>query len=196
MSLRQSFEQALGLVVVGLLAAWCQVAPAANAAPDLRDALAVKFGQIKPPNRVQAHGVELAAVGLIAEIYANNAFQPLWSEQSRIAQLAEIDRAAEDGLDPQDYHGEMLETLVAEASANSDPEFLSDLDALLTDSFIRLAYHLHFGKADPERLDRAWNFSRSLGSADPARKLGEAVRAGASPSCWRRRDRTACSTGA
>jgi threonine aldolase len=46
---------------------------------------------------------------------------------------------------------------------------------LLTDALVRLAYQSRFGKVDPERLDRNWNYTRSLRGAHPAGTLLKAI---------------------
>ena len=44
----------------------------------------------------------------------------------------------------------------------------ADYDIMLTDSVIRLGYHLRFGKVDPMALDPNWNLSRDLMAENPA----------------------------
>ena len=39
----------------------------------------------------------------------------------------------------------------------SSPVRVADLDILCTDALMSLAYHLRYGKVDPERLFAAWN---------------------------------------
>src|SRR6185295_6030196 len=76
----------------------------------------------------------------------------------------------QDGLDPADYHLAAIERL---RSAPGGPE--ADLDLLLTDATLRLAYHLRFGKVDPRALDPNWNLTSDLGGTDPATALQGAL---------------------
>jgi murein L,D-transpeptidase YcbB/YkuD len=46
---------------------------------------------------------------------------------------------------------------------------------LLTDAILRLAYHLLFGKVDPERLDPNWNLSAEIDGLEPAAGLERAL---------------------
>jgi murein L,D-transpeptidase YcbB/YkuD len=50
-----------------------------------------------------------------------------------------------------------------------------DLDLLLTDALVRLAYQSRFGRVDPERLDPNWNYTRDLRGLDPAATLLKAI---------------------
>ena len=52
-----------------------------------------------------------------------------------------------------------------------DGRALAQRELLLTDALVRLAHHLHFGKADPRSLQQRWTFTRTLGGADPAAAL-------------------------
>jgi murein L,D-transpeptidase YcbB/YkuD len=55
---------------------------------------------------------------------------------------------------------------------------MADYDLLLTDALIRLAYHLMFGKVDPERIDPNWNMVRVLHGVDPAAEIESALNSG------------------
>ena len=55
------------------------------------------------------------------------------------------------------------------------PEERAGLDLLLTDSVIRLGYHLRFGKVDPVALDPHWNMSRDLTAEDAAATIQAAI---------------------
>jgi murein L,D-transpeptidase YcbB/YkuD len=64
-------------------------------------------------------------------------------------------------------------------AASPPPQQLADLDLLLTDAFLRLGYHMLFGKVDPERLDPNWNLARDLGSLDSVLAIQDAIDSGA-----------------
>jgi murein L,D-transpeptidase YcbB/YkuD len=55
------------------------------------------------------------------------------------------------------------------------PAERAGIDIVLTDSVIRLGYHLRYGKVDPIELDPHWNLTRALVSEDPARTIQEAI---------------------
>ncbi len=48
-------------------------------------------------------------------------------------------------------------------------------DVLLTEALLRLAYHLSFGKVDPETFDAQWNYGRTLARRDIAQEVEEAL---------------------
>ena len=166
----------LRIILVLLFSLFSQNLPAAISDSDIQENLAVKFDQIQSHNRLVANGVEIAAVKIIAEMYAQNNFRPLWTEQSAQKLRLQILRASEEGLNPADYHLNVLDQLLPHITDIDDVERLSDLDVLLTDSFVRLAYHFHFGKADPEKLDSAWNLTRKLKDKNPAQLLLAALK--------------------
>jgi murein L,D-transpeptidase YcbB/YkuD len=112
-----------------------------------------------------------AARTVIASLYERRGFAPFWTEPARERSLlAAIEASATHGLDPRDYHAELLAAPVI-ASAIDGGLALARRELLLTDAFMRLGYHLHFGKADPRSLQQGWNFSRSLGGTEPAAAL-------------------------
>jgi hypothetical protein len=57
-----------------------------------------------------------------------------------------------------------------------DPSLLADYDILLTDSLVRLCYHIQFGKVDPESLYPAWNMSRQVHNANPVGAIEKRLR--------------------
>lgn len=112
-------------------------------------------------------GEPLRSAATLARLYPAEATAPLWSDPARVASMrAAIDSSATHGLTPDDYHRQTIDALRPRAGA--DPEAAADLDLLLTDAVLRLGEHLHFGKADPERLDPDWNLSRTIDGLDPA----------------------------
>jgi len=112
------------------------------------------------------------ARALIASLYEKRGFAPVWSPRPRAdAMLAAIEASAAHGLDPRDYHAELLAAQPAAAGAAERDRASAERELLLTDAYLRLAYHLVFGKADPRTLQHGWNFARSLGGADPVEAL-------------------------
>ncbi|MDX1801900.1 MAG: L,D-transpeptidase family protein, partial [Marinobacter sp.] len=80
--------------------------------------------------------------------------------------LVEIEQAANDGLQPDDYHRQALQRLIADAAGHPDAltiEQRTDLDLLLTDAFLMLGSHLLEGKVNPETIDTEWLANRRQG---------------------------------
>lgn len=124
-----------------------------------------KVEALRIGKRVEINGATIAARKLLPELYRRRDFHPTWSAIAT-AQLVESIRAIEDdGLNVADYHLTQLEALRTNAPGNEEIRGL--LDLLLTDAFVRLAYHARFGKIDPEELDPNWNFTSALVTPDP-----------------------------
>ena len=114
-----------------------------------------------------------AARALIASLYEKRGFAALWTDPRRAgALLAAIEDSTAHGLDPRDYHAALLAAATpADTDAARREQAVAVRELLLTDAYLRLAYHLYFGKADPRALQHGWNFARSLDGADPAGAL-------------------------
>ena len=142
-------------------------APHGTAATDpLRDALRQRVETLRGAGDARIGAGSPAARALLATLYEKRGFAPLWDETPRaLSLLSAIDASETHGLEPRDYHADLL---AAPPAANADRDrALAERDVLLTDAFVRLAYHLFFGKADPRALQHGWNFARTLGGADP-----------------------------
>jgi len=138
--------------------------------------------QIQFAGGLEIGEARIASVTVLPELYANRDFHRAWTDPKAVEDLlAAIRESKEDGLDPDDYHLAPLERLRAEIAAGQqqEPELLADYDVLLTDALVRLAYHLLFGKVDPEALDAHWNLAREIGDRNPAMAMQEAIESGA-----------------
>lgn len=151
------------------------MATAVGAAPEgtAQEALRQRVELLRSAGDARIGAGSPAARALIASLYEKRGFAPLWSEPARErALLAAIEASRTHGLEPADYHAELLAGAAPDAMASGAPGRLrADREVLLTDAFVRLAYHLHFGKADPRTLQQGWNFARTLAGADPASTL-------------------------
>ena len=124
---------------------------------------------------------DIASKHWLPSLYEGNDFQLLWQNPQNVADLLDdIGKAAEDGLDPEDYHLSQLLVLKLrlEETGSPDPELLADYDILLTDSLVRLCYHIQFGKVDPESLDPAWNMTRQVHNKNPVAAIEKRLRTG------------------
>lgn len=114
-------------------------------------------------------------------LYERNGFQLLWQNPQNVKDLLnEIGSIAEDGLNPEDYHLSQLLVLKLRLDGiiSPDPALLVDYDILLTDSLVRLCYHLQFGKVDPESLEPAWNMSRQVHNKNPVAAIEKRLQTG------------------
>ena len=93
--------------------------------------------------------VPVADHWFLIRYYERRQFSPVWGTSAKLAQLIDALAGSErHGLDPDDYHVDLLREQLAELE-NGD-EFRPDLEILATDALARLAFHLHFGKVNPE----------------------------------------------
>jgi L,D-transpeptidase YcbB len=108
-----------------------------------------------------ARGSHIVLGELVAKYYEAQQFQPAWQQKGRldtlIAALADV---RDDGLDPDDYHYDSLESYRLDLRIGKlTDEDRADLELLATDSFMLALYHLYLGKVDPQQLSPQWNFS-------------------------------------
>ncbi|MBN1278790.1 MAG: L,D-transpeptidase family protein [Chlorobiaceae bacterium] len=113
----------------------------------------------------------------LGRFYAARQYLPLWTEQRMIIELLHaIEGVRGDGLNPNDYHIGRLRRLFDNPSRTS-AELVRD-DLLMTDAFLTLAYHLRFGKVDPERIDPDWNLDGSTRRTALEYRLQRAIMSG------------------
>jgi len=137
--------------------------------------------QITASGQLSIENAAIASVSVLPELYERCGFCLLWKNPDNVSTLMqEIANIGEDGLDPEDYHFTPLRDLHARIKAAESPalEMLADFDLLLTDSFIRLGYHLIFGKVDPENLDPHWNLAIEIDDRDPVVRIEEVLMTG------------------
>jgi murein L,D-transpeptidase YcbB/YkuD len=140
-----------------------------------------KIDELWTTGKLNIGYANIASKHWLPALYDRNDFQLLWQNPQNVADLLyDIGNIAEDGLDPEDYHLSRLLVLQLrlEDSNAPDPALLADYDILLTDSLVRLCYHLQFGKVDPESLDPAWNMSRQVRNKNPVAAIEKRLRTG------------------
>ena len=128
--------------------------------------------------RIHAGGEPVSSVLVLPALYERRDYVPVWSNPQSVNQLFDILGEIEaDGLDSKDYHLPALQSMRTSLSkdANRDPSRAADYDLLLTDSLIRLGYHLMAGKVDPEALDANWNMNTTLGDLDTILAMAGAI---------------------
>jgi murein L,D-transpeptidase YcbB/YkuD len=114
---------------------------------------------------VRVAGIPLLATPVLRDLYATDA--PRWTAAGLVALRAEIDRAAEDGLEPRDF--------LVDALAGAERLGEAERQLLASEALARLAFTLRYGKANPAALDRNWNYSREFGAVNPVRWLRAAI---------------------
>jgi murein L,D-transpeptidase YcbB/YkuD len=155
--------------------------PAASQPPapnPIAELIRADVEQLRATGDLDLGGVMIASRNLLPRIYEARAFAPTWRNQAQIDSLLEtIDEAYKEGLDPRDYHVDQVRG-ARTAFANVDaltPSERAALDVMLTDSVIRIGYHLRYGKVDPVALNPNWNLKQDLMGRDPAVTIQQAI---------------------
>ena len=113
--------------------------------------------------------------GTLEKIYNERAYRSIWRDGETLFDFYNSLREADkEGLDPNDYHREEIETLLTANSLN--PEEAARLDLLLSDAFLTYARHLYYGKLNPTELNEYWGINRK--EQDFAQLLGTAAEGG------------------
>ena len=141
----------------------------------VRDQIRQRVELIRSGSGLTIDGDSIASVLVLPALYEQRDYAPAWSRTDSIDQLFEaLETIDGDGLDAADYHYAALTALRARAGTG-DPALSADYDILLTDSLVRLGYHLLVGKVDPVELDNNWNMDDTIGDLDTALALAQAI---------------------
>ncbi len=145
---------------------------------DYREALRVEIERLAESGSMRVIGVDLAAGPALVDFYEQRGFAPAWSNFDKICDLLDAVRASSgEGLDPADYNVEEIARAVEILRSGTEltPRRRASLDILLSDSLIRLGYHLRLGRVDPQTLDPRWNLRRGDFGAEPMSVLQRAI---------------------
>ena len=135
--------------------------PLSGRADEVDEVMRERVEAMRGEAPVTVAGQPIAARSVLAELYERHDFVPLWRKPESVAELLQaIEESRDDGLDPEDYLLHTLQNLHPPGA--DDAPAVVDRDILLSDAFVRLAYHVRFGKVDPAALDPNWNFSGDL----------------------------------
>jgi murein L,D-transpeptidase YcbB/YkuD len=178
-TLRQPFHACVWLCAC-LILLLTAAARAQSAEPSIQQLLTGRVALIEAGETVTIADSEIASRILLPAIYRAHEYAPLWHNPRSVEQLLAAIRTSElDGLDPSDYNLQTLESLLQQRQDGvADNELAGDLDLLLTDSLVRLGYHLGFGKVDPDALDPDWNMTRYIEDMDALVRQTDAIDTG------------------
>jgi murein L,D-transpeptidase YcbB/YkuD len=115
----------------------------------------------------------------LRRLYPGRDFEPLWVSEDGLSAQAEAFIAwletepARNGLRPEDYHLEAIESIIGDRIGE-----LVDLELALSDSFLILGSHFLAGRLNPETLNSEWIANRRHRDLAP---VLEAVGTGADP---------------
>ena len=105
----------------------------------------------------------------LRELYQRDNYRPLWSDASgrpsgnaRTA-VGLLGNAADEGLDPDDYHQNVIGSLTSDPGGQSGPAGLARFDVAVSSGMMRYLRHVHLGRVDP----RAIGFRLATPSGSP-----------------------------
>jgi murein L,D-transpeptidase YcbB/YkuD len=153
--------------------------PAPAEGDPLAQAIAAELDAWTTADQPTIHGARIALPERLQEFYTRRGFRAAWDNARNAEQLRRaLTESYEQGLDPKDYHLPLLEELAGQiARSGATDAVRAQYDVLLTEALLRLAYHLSFGKVDPQTFDAQWNYGRTLASIDVSRRVEEALAA-------------------
>jgi murein L,D-transpeptidase YcbB/YkuD len=149
--------------------------------PDVRAHIQAYVERLNTTEVVPLQNTFIASEIVLPALYRQRQYEPVWQNIQSIHQLLEILSDIDaDGLDANDYHFKELLHLqnVLWQSDHDNATLQAEYDLLLTDSLIRLGYHLLVGKVDPVQLDSQWNMDNTIGSLEMVLNLAAAIDVG------------------
>lgn len=135
----------------------------------------IEHGQQFTP---QPDTLPLFSAVFLPDFYVARNFEPAWTDPENVRQAFQAIRsAADEGLQPADYHLTRLQRLYARVAGSLLPDraTVATFDLLLTDAVSLLAYHFFFGKVSPKATEPTWNFPARPLPAQPVLLLQQAL---------------------
>lgn len=102
----------------------------------------------------------------VTTFYEARKYRRAWDLGSGDAdRVAEAIRGiARDGLDPEDYHLQTIETMIQERKDGANAELDANLDLLLTDAVAAMVDDVRYGRVRPSTLNPKWNVNPRQGA--------------------------------
>lgn len=147
----------------------------AQTSPDMD--LIDRFDALQAGYAISLDGEVLIARQTLRRFYEREGFRLVWTDADQRRALADAVLALDgDGLNPQDYHGPLLDQLAQTPDDELTDGHRADRDLLYTDAFLMAASHLAQGKVNPESIHAEWTAARP--QIDLAEALAQALASG------------------
>jgi len=170
------------IIIKLIFVAFCSLPVITNASDnDVSDYIEVFLSNAPDNLARQINGIAIASQTILPAVYEERGFYPVWQNELSILQYMDILKdIEEDGLDVNDYHFRELTSIRDRLWQLPDdrPDLRAEYDILLTDSLLRLGYHLVAGKVDPVQLDSQWNIDSNIGKLNVIFEMTEAIERG------------------
>jgi len=146
----------------------CGAAPPPKPSESVRALLETRVGGEGTAGPIYCRNDRICGSNVLPGFYRARDFRPAWINDGLTLEEAAFCAAAlalvsEDGLDPKNYHLDVIEGLLGEIRAEAGkkhgqvrPEDLADLEMLLTDAFLLCGSHLAHGQVNPETIQSEW----------------------------------------
>jgi len=145
----------LALVLIVAVCPWFSSSAKAN------ESLVARIEALDAGFTVEALGNRLLARQALSNFYAANGYERAWRSADQRHQLLEaIESASRDGLDPRDYHADVLAELPNRPMQDLPADLQADLDLLFSDAFLMIGSHLLEGKVSPHTSHAEWTANR------------------------------------
>lgn len=167
------------IIILGFLTAG--IGETAGQDVRVHDTLKARCDQLVETGSLKIGNADIAAVVAIPRFYRTQNYEPAWTDPKNIRGLMKaIDEIYKDGLDLEDYHRADLRHIIekTECASRPDPWDLADLDILLSNALLRMAYHIEYGKVDPERIDPNWNINKEFRTEGIVAQMQEILSSG------------------
>ena len=110
---------------------------------DISTSIRTEVERIRSGECASVADCPIASTIVLPALYEKYNYQPIWTNADSVRQLvAAIEASHLDGLNPEDYHLGEISRLQAELSSGGNSDTQASLDLVLTDSLVRLGYHL------------------------------------------------------
>ncbi|HEX6306630.1 MAG TPA: L,D-transpeptidase family protein [Longimicrobiales bacterium] len=118
--------------------------------------------EVRATGGLEVAGVRVPVPQPVVRVYDRAGYEPLWTSREDVRELARFLAGLErDGLDPQEYHPELISRDTALSAADR-----ARVDVLRTTALLRAAYHLRYGRVDSETREPNESLGRPIGGDD------------------------------
>lgn len=150
------------LIIIGLLVQYSMAWGARELDSEI-SAVQIQIEQLLNVSDPEVSSDTIYLPGLLREVYAANAYEPLWTNVGRVDELrALLLDSSSHGLQPRDYHLQAIDVLLQQTQIATSPANRAALDLLLTDGLMLYGYHRNLGKVKAQDLDPDFNFRREI----------------------------------
>lgn len=167
----------------------CSPASAAENMPGhvLREAVRNRIETLQHTGAISIRTAFIHTKISLPRFYETRGFDPVWVIKDELRPEAKtamdiLRRSDEEGLEPNDYHLDLLDIYMEEIDGPKGKKTLAvtpmlvEFDLLLTDAVLLYASHLLAGAVNPETFDKEWHANRRR--ADLAEILQQALTSG------------------